>query len=129
MKQLLTVFFLLVASASFAQMHFSIPVQELDSIAAMDSSAFRMHPIQLDVDVNQSQNSFEYYSINATTTFYENISNSPYYKAKNTQTYSVLELPKSVFNLESAVNADKSYNVAKLNPILAMFQLKYRSTH
>lgn len=126
MKAILIILLSFSLSASFAQMHFSIPVQELDSIAAMDSSAFRMHPIQLDVDVNQK--SFDTYSINATTTFYENISGSTYYKAKNTQTVSVLELPSVAFDLKSAVNADKSYNVTKLNSILSLFSLKYRST-
>lgn len=126
MKQLLTIILFLIAGNTFAQMHFSIPVQELDSVAALDSSTWHFHPIQLDVAVNQSQNSFAYYSITAATTFYEDYSKNPYYKAKNTVTAAELELPKSVFNLESAINADKSYNIAKLNPILAMFQLKYR---
>lgn len=124
MKTILIILLSFSLTASFAQMHFPIPVQELDSIAAKDSSAFRMHPIQLDVEVNEI--SFDTYRINATTTFYENITNSPYYKAKNTQTLSMLELPKAAFDLSGTLNADKSYNIPKLNAILAMFGMKYR---
>lgn len=124
MKTILTLVLLLTVSVTFAQMRFPIPVQELDSIAAMDSSAFRMHPVQLDVEVNEI--SFDIYRINAVTTFYENIKNNPYYKAKNTQTISMLELPKAAFDLSGTLNADKSYNIPKLNQILAMFGMKYR---
>lgn len=124
MKQLLTIILILITSTTFAQMHFTIPVQEVDSIAALDSSAFRMHPIQLDVDVNQK--TFDTYSIDAVTTYYENIDSIHYYKAKSSQTVSMLELPTSAFNLKSTLNSDNSYNVAKLNQILALFSLKYR---
>lgn len=125
MKTIIFLLLLFCTSSAFSQMHFSIPVMELDSIAAKDSSAFRMHPIQLDVDLKLTD--FNTYGITAVTTFYEDISKNPYYKAKNTATTSELELPKAVFDLGSAVNPDKTYNVAKLNPILALFELKYRS--
>jgi hypothetical protein len=134
MKSVFLFFFLLIAGASFAQtqMHFMIPVQELDTVvAAHDSSAFRMHPVQLDIDVDLKEFGTDVtpdiYTLTVTTTYYEKWSNLPFYKAKNSTTVSILEVPSTAINLKSTLYGDKSYNLSKLNPILAMFGLMYRS--
>lgn len=124
MKTILILLLSLSLTAAFSQTHFTIPVRELDTLTAMRDTvnAFALHPLQLDVDVQLLD--FSTYTVVATTTFREDISHNPYYKAKNTQTTALLQLPMAVFDLPGAINTDKSYNVAKLNAILALFFLQ-----
>lgn len=124
MKQLLTIILLLIASASFSQIHKGFPVKELDSLTAQDTATFRHHPIWLDIDVNQVAN-FTAYRLETVVTYKEDISKSPFYKAKSTQTSSVLIIPKSVLNIESALKADGTFNITELNKILLLFGLAY----
>lgn len=103
-------------------MHYGFPVKERDTIAALDTNTFYHHPIYLDVDVRQKN--FSIYTLNVVTTFKEDITNAPFYKAKNTQTSATLEIPKSVVDLETAVNADNTLNINNLNAILILFGLQ-----
>lgn len=127
MKPILTFVLLLTVSVTFAQKHYIIPVEELDSLASKDSTtAFNHHPIQLEVEVNYSSNSWDTLSVMTTLTYYEDFHNTPFYKAKNTATISVLALPVAM-DLKTAVNPDGSYNLDHLNAILRLFGLKYRT--
>lgn len=124
MKTILIIILSFSLTASFAQMHFGFPVKELDSTAAADSNRFYHHPIYLDVDVIQK--TYTVNILNTVTKFREDITNEPFYIAKYTHTDATLEIPKSIIDLQTAVNADgHTLNIPNLNAILASFGLKY----
>jgi hypothetical protein len=127
MKHIITIVLLLITISSFAQIHKAFPVKELDSLARKDTSAFKHHPIWLDVTVNYVSN-FTAYKIDAVTTYNEDISHTPYYTSKITQTYATLVIPTTAIAFTGTINSSGTLNITAINQILKLFDLQYDSS-
>lgn len=128
MKKFITLLLICISTASIAQfaqpLHYGFPVRELDTLAAArDTNTFYHHPIYLDVYV--SQKTFSINHLDATTTYKETVDSSQFYTAKDTKTNASLEIPKVAIDLQTAVNADNSLNIPRLNGILFLWGLQF----